>query len=69
MVNRWTPLTLLAVFFVAGTTVNVLWHLSVTAVVGGGLAWVVGYWVIGGCARRGDPVARWLIHRRTFGTR
>jgi hypothetical protein len=61
--NRWTVLTLAVILFVVGALINVVWHLSLTGIIGGVLTLVVGYWVIVGCARRGDPLAKRLIPR------
>lgn len=63
--NRWTVATVAAVLWSVAAVVNVVWRPSWLGVLELPIAFVLAFWVVGGCARRGDPLARWLLHRRS----
>lgn len=64
--NRWTFVTVAAALWTVGAVVNAVWNPSWVGLIGLPLAFVVAYWIVGGCARRGDPLARWLLRRRRW---
>jgi hypothetical protein len=64
MANRWyTVLTVVVALFCTAALVNTIYDFSLPSVIGFGLVVVFTYWVLVGCARRGEPVARWILRR------
>jgi hypothetical protein len=41
--------------------VNTIYNFSVLSLVGFALVLVAAWWVLAGCARRDEPLARWLL--------
>jgi hypothetical protein len=60
--NRWTVLTVVAMLWLIAAAVNAIWFPSWGALAGMLLVILAAWWVVGGCARRGDPLARRLTH-------
>jgi hypothetical protein len=67
--NRWTILTVAWLVVLAATVVNAVWFRTWDTILGAVIAVVMSFWIVGGSARRGDPLARWLFHGRTFDAR
>ena len=66
MAKRWSGLTVLTAVVVAlflASVVNLLWTFSLPSVIGFALGALFTFWIVGGCARQGEPLARWLLRR------
>ena len=64
MANRWyTVLTVGMVLFCAGALVNAIYDFSLLSLSGLAVWMVMSYWVLVGCARRGEPLARRILRR------
>jgi hypothetical protein len=64
MASRWyTVLTVVVVLFCFGALANSIYRFSLLSVTGFAVWIVLTYWVLEGCARRGEPVARWILRR------
>ena len=64
MTNRWyTVLTVVILLLGVGGLINLMYDFSLWGVVGFGLGCVVAYWLLEGCARRGEPLARRILRR------
>jgi hypothetical protein len=61
--NRWTVLTVVMGALMVATVVNLAWHFNPVSVVGFVLWALASFWVVSGCADRGDPVARHVLRR------
>lgn len=58
---RWTPLTVLVLVGLLVGIVTLPWYFTAGDLIAIPLGLVVGYWIVGGCARRGEPLAQWLM--------
>ncbi len=64
MANRWSVLTVLVLLFSAGALVNTIYDgASIPSMIGIVLVGLMSYWVLVGCARRGEPLAKWILRR------
>ena len=62
-VNRWTILTVVVLVGLVLGFFTTIWRHSWADLITLPLGLVVSYWIVGGCARRGEPVARSILHR------
>ena len=58
-----TALTAITLVLFAGGVVALAWDFSILSLVGFALYAVFTYWIVGGCARRGEPLARCVLRR------
>ena len=61
--RRWTLLTAVMLVLLLGSLLNTVWALSVGSLVGFAIMFVAAFWVLHGCADRGDPLARRILGR------
>ena len=60
---KYTILTVAATLFCLAALINLIWNWSLLNLIGCALVVLATVWVFIGCARRGEPVARRLVHR------
>ena len=60
--NHLTVVTVLTILFAIATVVDALWNRSLWGLILGiPINGLMSYWVIGGCAHRGEPLARRIM--------
>ena len=58
-----TALTAIMLLLFAGGVVALAWDFSILSLLGFALYALFTYWIVGGCARRGEPLARCVLRR------
>ena len=61
--NGYSILSIVVLVLFVGALYSLVFAFSVWSVIGFGFWGLMTYWVLGGCARNGDPVARRILNR------
>jgi hypothetical protein len=64
MANRWyTVLTVVILLLSVMGPINFVYYFSFWGLLGLPLSALFVHWILAGCARCGEPLARWILHR------